>query len=210
MKQIYPDLWQTRVEHPFPGLNTHAYLLLRDSGNILFYHTGHTDEYEDIRKLGGISRQYLSHRDEAGRTLTQIREIFNARLCCHQLEEKHISKVCPVDIIFHSREIHPGNIEIIPTPGHTDGSTSFLCESTSGKIYLFTGDTIYPDNSSWEIYIMPDAGGRESDMKNSLALLHKLHPDVVLSSASVGDLAFCEMAPGEWQDIVEKVLQRLP
>lgn len=31
MKRLYPDLWQTRAEHPFgPTVATHAYLLTRD------------------------------------------------------------------------------------------------------------------------------------------------------------------------------------
>ena len=66
MKQIYPDLWQTRPEHPFPGATSHAYLLVRDAGNIPFYSSGQREEYQHIRSLGGIAHQYLSHRDEAG------------------------------------------------------------------------------------------------------------------------------------------------
>lgn len=31
MKQIQPDLWETEVESPFPGLTTHAYLLTREA-----------------------------------------------------------------------------------------------------------------------------------------------------------------------------------
>ena len=39
MHAILPDLWETEVEHPAPGLTTHAYLLVRPQGNILFYNT---------------------------------------------------------------------------------------------------------------------------------------------------------------------------
>ena len=55
MKQIFPDLWQTRAEHPFAGVTSHAYLLVRDTGNILFYSSGLKDEYQHIRELGGIT-----------------------------------------------------------------------------------------------------------------------------------------------------------
>jgi hypothetical protein len=55
VKQIYPDLWQTGAEHPFPGLTTHAYLLVRDAGNVLFYSSGQKEEYQHIQDLGGIS-----------------------------------------------------------------------------------------------------------------------------------------------------------
>lgn len=43
MKQIYPDLWQTSLEHPFgPQMSTHAYLLTRGTGSVLFYSSGHS------------------------------------------------------------------------------------------------------------------------------------------------------------------------
>jgi hypothetical protein len=50
MKQIFPDLWQTRAEHPFAGVTSHAYLLVRDTGNILFYSSGLKDEYQHISR----------------------------------------------------------------------------------------------------------------------------------------------------------------
>lgn len=53
MKQIQADLWETAVESPFPGLTTHAYLLQRRDGNVLFYNTGHAQEIDAIAPLGG-------------------------------------------------------------------------------------------------------------------------------------------------------------
>jgi len=37
----------------------------------------------------------------------------------------------------------PGNVEVIPTPGHTRGSVCFLAGSAEGKKYLFTGDSLF-------------------------------------------------------------------
>jgi glyoxylase-like metal-dependent hydrolase (beta-lactamase superfamily II) len=209
MKQIYLDLWQTNPEHPFPNLTTHAYLLVRYEGNVLFYSSGHSGEHQHIQELGGITRQYLSHRDEAGPPLARIRRMFGSKLCCHRLEEKAVSQACPVDLTFQAPEIHLGDIEVIPTPGHTDGSTCFLFKSSHGRTYLFTGDTIFPSNSSWETFVMPQAGGSKSDLTNSLKLLRNLEPDVVISSASVGRIPFREMAPGEWQEVVDQALRAL-
>ncbi|MGQ0593813.1 MAG: MBL fold metallo-hydrolase [Gammaproteobacteria bacterium] len=209
MKQIYADLWQTSAEHPFPNLTTHAYLLVRDEGNVLFYSSGHSDDHQHIQELGGITRQYLSHRDEAGPPLVRIRQRFCSKLCCHRLEEKAVSEACPVDLTFQTREIHLGDIEVIPTPGHTEGSTCFLVKSPHGKTYLFTGDTIFPSNNSWETFVMPKAGGSQSDLKDSLKLLRSLEPGVVISSASVGRFPFKEMPPGEWQEVVDQTLRSL-
>jgi hydroxyacylglutathione hydrolase len=209
MKQIYPNLWQTNPEHPFPDLTTHAYLLVRNEGNVLFYSSGRSEDHQHIQELGGITRQYLSHRDEAGPPLVRIRQMFGSKLCCHRLEEKAVSKACPVDLTFQTREIHLGDIEIIPTPGHTDGSTCFLFKSPHGKTYLFTGDTIFPSNNSWETFVMPQEGGSKSDLIDSLKLLRSLEPDVVISSASVRHFPFKEMSPGEWQEVVEQSLRSL-
>lgn len=209
MKQIYPDLWQTNPEHPFPQLTTHAYLLVRSAGNVLFYSSGHSDEYQHIQELAGITHQYLSHRDEAGPALVRIKQLFGSKLCCHRLEERAVSEACPVDLTFQTREIHLGDIEVIPTPGHTDGSTCFLFKSPHGKTYLFTGDTIFPSNNSWETFVMPKEGGSKSDMIDSLKLLRSLEPDVVISSASVGRVPFKEMSPGEWQEVVDQTRRSL-
>ena len=73
MQQLFPDLWQTQTEHPFRGVTSHAYLLTRPEGNILFYGTGVLEELELIKDLGGIVRQYLTHRDEAGPALASIK-----------------------------------------------------------------------------------------------------------------------------------------
>ena len=48
MKQLYDDLWQTQVENPFAGLNTHAYFLKCKEGNVLFYNTSHEDDIQEI------------------------------------------------------------------------------------------------------------------------------------------------------------------
>jgi|SRR6266853_1876654 len=207
MKQLYPDLWQTRPEHPFgPGSATHAYLLIRSTGNVLFYSCAHSDEYRNILQLGGAVRQYLSHRDEAGAGLQRMKETLGCLLCCHTLEAAAISKACPVDLTFENRGCHLGDIEVIPTPGHTDGSTCFLCTSQQRLRYLFTGDTIFPDGDSWGTYV---SAKHRRALAESLALLRPLEPDVVLSSASSGPYAFREMLPGQWPEAVDGAIRAL-
>jgi len=209
MKQIYPDLWQTSAEHPFPNVTSHAYLLVRDNDNILFYSSGVQEEYQHIQALGGIAYQCLSHRDEVGAALAEIKELFGSKLCCHRLEEPAVRKVTPVDCLFDKRESRLGNIEVIPTPGHTDGSVCFLVRSDDGKTYLFTGDTIYMNNGAWETRINGYAGGLKSDLKNSLMLLRDLGPAVVISSASIGAVPFKEVSAKEWRSDIDNVLRTL-
>ena len=207
MQQIYPDLWQTHAEHPFPGLTTHAYLLVRDAGNVLFYSSGRPEEYEHIQELGGITHQFLSHRDEAGPALADIKRLFGSKLCCHLLEEEAVRKMTPVDCMFDKREVRLSDIEVIPTPGHTNGSVCFLVHSAQGTTYLFTGDTVYLNNGAWDTFVMEQAGGSKSDLKHSLVLLRDLQPEVALSSASVGSVPFKEFSARERRSDIDKVLR---
>jgi glyoxylase-like metal-dependent hydrolase (beta-lactamase superfamily II) len=206
VKQLYPDLWQTPPEHPFDGMSTHAYLLTRSTGNVLFYNSGCQDEYDQIRQLGGIAFQFLSHRDEAGKNLKQLKDLFHNKLCCHKLEESAIAKASPVDLIFETRGVYAGDIEVIPTPGHTDGSTCFMYKSPHGKTYLFTGDTIFPDRDSWGTYV---SSSQKPVLARSLELLKSLNPDVVISSGSVGQFSLHQMSPGQWSDVLNDVIRTL-
>lgn len=210
MRQIYPDLWQSNTENPIPGapqVNTHAYLLTRSDGNILFYATSQRQEHDGIAELGGITRQYLSHKDEIGPHLEVIRSRFGSKLVCHEAEEADVAAAARVDMTFDRREVHLGTIEVIPTPGHTPGSACYLVRSPFGKAYLFTGDTIFLNNGAWETLVFNEAD--RGDLKESLALLSELDPDVVLSSASVGAPAFKEMRPGEWRRSIGQALESL-
>lgn len=206
MKQIYPDLWQTEAEHPFSGVTSHAYLLTKEDGNVLFYSSGVTRDYDEMASLGGVAWQYLSHRDEAGPSLLQIKQRFGSQLCCHRLEEKSIRQTAPIDCLFDEREVRLGNVEIIPTPGHTEGSVCFFVRLPKGGKYLFTGDSIYMNDGVWEVRINRFSLSAKSAIKKSLLLLRDLDPSVVISSASMGSAAYKEVTPDEWRSIVDGVI----
>jgi hydroxyacylglutathione hydrolase len=206
VKQIYPDLWQTEAEHPFHGVSSHAYLLVRDTGNILFYSTGMEEEFAQMKALGGVAYQYISHRDEVGPALLTIKQLFGSKLCCHRLEERAVGKVASVDYMFDTRETLTGGVEVIPTPGHTDGSVCFLVPSGAGETYLFTGDTIYRHDDVWETRVNGYAGGSKTELKASLRLLAELAPTVVISSASMGNEPLKKVTAEEWRAAVAAVL----
>lgn len=207
MKLIYPDLWQTDAEHPFgPGMSTHAYLLTRSGGNVLFYSTGLDDEHEEMAARGGVARQYLSHRDEAGPPLARIRARFGSKLCCHEHEADAIGRYAQIDLKFAEREVHLGDIELIPTPGHTPGSACFLVRSAHGGAYLFTGDSLFPRNGGWGTYVSRE---NSPTAARSLEALRGLAPTVVISSASVGPDALREVSPSAWQAALDEGIRSL-
>lgn len=55
MKQPYYGLWQTKLEIPFSNVNTHAYFLRCDRGNVLFYNSSHADGIQQMAELGVLS-----------------------------------------------------------------------------------------------------------------------------------------------------------
>lgn len=211
MKQLYPDLWVTELEHPLPDelpdFTMQAYLLVRETGNVLFCRSEHRSDHLRMRELGGVKRQYLTHCHEAAPGLASIKEMFGAELVCHRLADEIVSEFCPVDITFDEREVQLGDIEVIPTPGHTAGSSCFLYRSPHGSTYLFAGDTVYPNRGSWEAIVFED--GNEADLRASLATLRTLAPDVVLCGAAVGDVPYSAVTGTRWHAILDEATRLL-
>lgn len=140
MRHVLSDLWETRTDSPFPGLTTHAYLWT--TRHALFYSTLTDTDFDALTELGGVTDQYLSHRDEAGPMLAQIADRFGARLHAPVAELLDIGRHAHVDVPLGSRHVDGNGVEIIPAPGHTPGSTCYLVDGAEGT-YLFTGDTLY-------------------------------------------------------------------
>ena len=208
MKQLQEDLWQSTI-HSMGTLNTHAYFLRRSEGNVLFYNTGNDGDLEQMAELGGIRFQLLSHRDESGPSLNRIKDLFGSKLCCSALEAPVVRKDATVDITFRVEDHHLGDIDIIHTPGHTEGSICFFYKSPYGKSYLFTGDTIFQSNAKWATLVFPKAGGSKASLAESLSRLRELKPDVVMCSAFVGDVSYVEVNGDEWAQAVDDNVSRL-
>ena len=208
MKQLQEDLWQSTL-HSSGILNTHAYFLRRPEGNALFYNTGDDADLDEIEELGGLRFQLLSHRDEAAPSLRRISERFGSQLCCSALEAPTIRGAAPPDVLFGPGERRLDDIEIIHTPGHTEGSLSFFYKSPHGRAYLFTGDTIFLWDGKWATLVLSDAGGSDAALADSLLRLRDLDPDLVMSSGFVGDVALAKVSGGEWPRVIDDKVSRL-
>lgn len=209
MQAVMPDLWETETEQPAPGLTTHAYLLTRPLGNILFYNTSRPSAWPAMEELGGIAWQLLSHEDETGPSLQTIRQRFGARLGIHEAEREAAARFCTPDLLFSGAGTPFDEVEIIPTPGHTPGSTCFQVTGQQGLRYLFTGDTLYrAKNGKWRAGMIEGHSDR-SQLRHSLQRLRTLSPDVVISSAFTGDAGYQHVADNEWQALVDLALAQL-
>jgi hydroxyacylglutathione hydrolase len=208
MRQIRPDLWETRADAPFPGLTTHAYLWTPlgagpagPAGNVLFYNTAGDEDLEEMARLGGVAHQYLSHQDEVAPMLATYRQRFGTVLHAAAVEADAVAKVQAPDVTFTERHVDANGVEVIPTPGHTPGSTCYLVPGADGLTYLFTGDTLYQDGKGrWRAGYLPFSDAE--DLLASLDLLGGLEPDLVASSAFAGDAGVHLLGNTSWADCV--------
>lgn len=150
---------------------------------------------------------FLSHRDELGESIRQIRDLYGAKLGGHINEKSEFAeKNCAPDIEFDRRETILGNIDVIPTPGHTPGSTCFQVLSPHGRTYLFSGDTLYFTGDGWKPGLL-SFSDRDS-LIDSLKVLQALEPDIVFSSAFSGKAGF-DVVTGHWSGKVQQALDSL-
>jgi glyoxylase-like metal-dependent hydrolase (beta-lactamase superfamily II) len=157
-----------------PSLHARAFLLRRDLGNILIYSVSDLgSEAPAIQDLGGISRQYLSHRHEAGLASDWV----SAPLFVHENEHESVEERTHVRGAFSRRHLLDDDFEVIPTPGHTSGATAYLWDSGEHR-FLFTGDTIYLRDGEWVAAVL-DSSEREVYIE-SLGLIAELDFDVLV------------------------------
>ncbi|MFI5715584.1 MBL fold metallo-hydrolase [Nocardia sp. NPDC051750] len=200
VSQVAPDLWETREFVVPGGPRTHAYLWTPPSGqNILFYSPGNDQDFDRLEQLGGVTRQYLSHQDEAGPMLRAVAHRFGSRLHAPAAEAGEIETHASIDVRLTERTVDDAGVEVIPTPGHSPGSTCYLVPGHDGRTYLFTGDTLlrYPDG--WRTGYIPGYSDKDG-LRAALDILATVQPDVVVSSAFVaGAPGVHHVAPGTWQ-----------
>jgi glyoxylase-like metal-dependent hydrolase (beta-lactamase superfamily II) len=209
--QIRDDLWQTRMDTPFPGLTTHAYLWRGPSGNILYYSPASDADFDAIEALGGVRAQYLSHLDEASPMLARVADRFGSRLHAPAAELETIGRHRHVDVPLEPRRhVDANGVDVIPTPGHSDGSTCYLVTGVDGAKYLFTGDTMFPSgDGTWATFLVPGRGSAAS-LRSSVTLLGTVRPDIVISSAFGGDTAIETVDNDRWSKCVAEALATVP
>ena len=211
MKQITEDLWETSIDTPMPGLTTHAYLWTPPShGSVLFYSVATDREFDELDRLGGVAHQYLSHRDEAGPMLDTIGRWFGAALHASPAEITEVGRHRQPDVLFDGHHRDDQGVEVIPTPGHSPGSTCFVVEGAAGR-YLFTGDTLFrlPDGRWAAGYL---GGISDADaLSESLDLLAGLEPpELVISSAAPGGQGVHPIDPDAFGRCIDEARRSLP
>ena len=208
MERLFDHLYAVGAETLSfaPTFQGRAFLLRRRDGNLLIYSSGRMQEEADaLLTQGGISRHYLNHRHQAMASCDWVSERFAAPLFVPKLEEAAIAATCRVGGTFEGRELHFPDFEVIPTPGHTEGSTCFLCNDGQRR-YLFTGDTIYLKDGEWVAAVL-SVSDRAAYLQ-SLALIGELDFDVIVPSMARGP-AWQETNRADTRRRIAAIVERL-
>jgi glyoxylase-like metal-dependent hydrolase (beta-lactamase superfamily II) len=202
---MFPELHATAPEPlPFaPSLSIRAFLLQRDSGNVLVYSTtGLASDAAAIADRGGIARHYLNHRHEAMFASDWV----SAPLLVHARERDSVARSYHVRATFSKRHTLDDDLEVIPTPGHTPGATAYLWDSGEHR-FLFTGDTIFLDDGEWVAAVL---GSSDRDAYlDSLELLRDVDFDVLVPWAATDGSPYAETDPEDARRRIDAILARV-
>jgi glyoxylase-like metal-dependent hydrolase (beta-lactamase superfamily II) len=190
---------------PFaPSLDIRAFLLRRDQGNVLIYSVADLEsDAAAIEELGGIERHYLNHHHEAMFASPWV----TAPLFVHENERDSTAERYSVRGTFSKRHGLDGDLEVIPTPGHTSGATAYLWDSGDHRL-LFTGDTIYFEDGEWVAAVLPSSD-RDAYIE-SLELIRELDYDVLVPWVATGGQDFYAVtSQADARSRVDRILARV-
>lgn len=209
MKPLYDDLWISTPEFPAgdaeSDLMMHGFMLRHPRGNLLIGRVENPLDHEVLADAGGVIRHYLTHWHEAAPGALVIQQRFNSALYCHNRALGPVSRVIEPDDTFSQQEAHFGDFHLLPTPGHTPGSSSYLYHSPYGRTYLFVGDTLTREHHRWISVLVPESNPAE--LLQSLDLYRSLRPDVVLMSTTRGHLSWQKMTLKSWLAAIDEAEQ---
>ncbi len=151
-----------------------SFLLERPAGNAIVYNSpGLTSAATPVRDLGGATRLLINHSHEAMYGNPDL----DVPVFVHEHDRRETDRSMRVAGVLTSRQMIDDDLEVIPTPGHTLGTTSFLWDNGSHR-FLFTGDFIWIEEGEWKAVVLDSS--LRAEYLNSLALVRELDFDVLV------------------------------
>jgi hypothetical protein len=182
-----------------------SYVLERPEGNVIIYNSpGVSSSAQAIRELGGASRLLINHGHEAMYGAPDL----DVTVFVHERDRAEVARALPVAGVFGGREMIDHDLEVIPTPGHTPGTTSYLWDSGSRRL-LFTGDFIWIEHGEWKAVVLDE--GLRGEYLESLALVRELDFDVLVPWGTTEDGPAYGAVSGkaEIQDHIDAIIDRV-
>ena len=179
-----------------------SFVLPRAAGNVIVYNSpGIAEAADDLRALGGATRLLINHGHEGMYGEPGV----DVPVFVHDLDRAELGLA--VAGTFTDRHTIDDDLEVIPTPGHTAGTTSYLWDSGEHR-YLFTGDFVWIENGEWKAVVLDPA--LRGSYLDSLSLIRDLDFDVLVpwgttdDSPSI-DVTTPEVARSRIDAIIERV-----
>jgi glyoxylase-like metal-dependent hydrolase (beta-lactamase superfamily II) len=181
-----------------------SFLLERPQGNVLVYNApGIGAASADIQARGGASRLLINHAHEALYGPPDI----DVPVFVHERDEAETARSLRVAGTFTEREMIDPDLEIIPTPGHTPGTTAVLWDSGSHR-FLFTGDSLWINDSQWQAVVLGSSD--RTAYIDSLTTLRAVDFDVLVPwGAIAGGRSIDVVTRSEAQERIDAVIARL-
>ncbi len=182
-----------------------SFVLERSEGNIVIFHSGRIDEAaDDIQALGGADRVLMNHEHESLGGQTH----FDAPYYIHQDDKEAVTDTLQVAGTFTDREQLYDDLEVIPAPGHTPGTTLYLWDNGEHR-YLFTGDFLCYEGDEWRTVVLPSSD-REQSIK-SLEMIRDLDFDALVPWVSIEGESpvFFINDDNDKQQRVQKIIDRV-
>jgi glyoxylase-like metal-dependent hydrolase (beta-lactamase superfamily II) len=208
---------QTALETPIEGLwatppaplpfdstvDVRAFLLERPTGNLIIYDApGLAAAAGEIQARGGATRQLINHAHEAmfGSQGLDVDVFVGER-------DRNHTRSLPIAGTFSERQTLDDDLEVIPTPGHTPGTTTFLWDSGRHR-FLFTGDTLWIEHGNWRATVLGESD--RAAYLDSLALLRELEFDVLVPwAATAGEPYIDVVSHTQAQQRLDVIIKRV-
>jgi glyoxylase-like metal-dependent hydrolase (beta-lactamase superfamily II) len=181
-----------------------SFFIQRPAGNLIIYNSpGVTAAATQIRELGGAARLLINHNHEAMYGDPEL----DVPVFVHERDRGETARSMRVNGVFTKREMIDDDLEVIPTPGHTPGTTSFLWDNDQHR-FLFTGDFIWIEDGEWKAVVL-DAS-RRAEYLDSLALVRDLDFDVLAPwGTTEGDPAIALVDQAERHARIDAIIARV-
>ena len=208
----------TSLEHPLEGLHAtppaplpfgdnlevRSFLLERPRGNLVIYNSpGLADAAAEIRALGGATRLLVNHAHEGMYGPPGI----EAPVSVHERDRDELAQSLPVDATFAERQSIDDDLEIIPIPGHTPGTTAFLWDNGAHRL-LFTGDCLTSESGQWRAAVLGTSD--RAAYLESLALIRALRFDVLVPwAATAGERCLDVVTKSQIHERIDELSARI-
>lgn len=154
------------------GVVVRSFVLQREQGNVIIYHSpGVTAAAREILELGQPERLLVNHWHESMYDAPDL----DVPIFVHEADRRQTR--LPIAGTFSKREAIAEDLELIPTPGHTAGTTAFLWDNGEHRL-LFPGDSIWVQDGQWRAVLLGESD-RDAYLA-SLSLLMDVDFDVLV------------------------------